>query len=88
MQRHQDAFAVPFQHPGVHLDVARPSGDRGETHVVACLGGQETAASSSLLSNEVTTNGGLQKQSLAMAKIWWAKRGVERDWSGKTTGRF
>lgn len=60
-QTHQDAFAVPFQRRGVHLDVARPLGDRGETHVAACLGGQETAASSSLLSDEVTTNGGLQK---------------------------
>lgn len=83
MQTHQDAFAVPFQHRGVHLGVAQPLGDRGETHVEACLGGQETAASSSLLSDEVTTNGGLQNDRSRWRKcggrnVAWSATGVGR----------
>ncbi|KAJ5991083.1 hypothetical protein N7522_011290 [Penicillium canescens] len=60
---HQGAFAVPFRVPGVHLDVGRPLGDPGGIHAAACLGGQGTAASSSLLSNEVTTKGRLPNRS-------------------------
>lgn len=60
MQIRQGAFVVPFRVLGVHLGVARPLGDREEIHVAACLGGQGTAASSSLLSDEVTADGGLQ----------------------------
>lgn len=59
MRIRQDAFAVPFRGLGVHSDVARSLGVLGES-AAACLGGQGKAASSSLLSDEVTAKGRLQ----------------------------
>lgn len=69
-RRRQGASVVPFRGLGVHLDVARSSGGLsgglGGTRVVPCLGGQETAGSSSLLGCGITTKRGLHD-----GRSWW-----------------
>ncbi|KAJ5105793.1 hypothetical protein NUU61_003140 [Penicillium alfredii] len=66
VQRHQDAFVVPFQAQGVRRSgVDRALGDPGPYPAAGCLGGRETVAPSSLLSGKVTTRRETSRKILA-----------------------